>query len=122
LPLPGLEAEVIAEVAVLERAPESLTDEGVPLGFDDAAEAAFLADARDRGDGVPFAPLVAKAGPEPREEEAEERIPLPALAERVARIPAGVRETLEELYRAKFIAVRRVPAKALKAAARERKS
>lgn len=120
--MPGLETAGIAEVAVKERPQANSPDEGEPLGFDDAAEAAFLADARDRGELVPSATLPAKAGPDLQEEKADERAPLPALAELVERIPAAVRETLEELYRAKFIAVRRVPAKALKAGARERKS
>lgn len=37
--------------------------------------------------------------------------PLPKLDDLVARIPAPVRETLDELFRAKFIAVRRYPGK-----------
>jgi hypothetical protein len=49
-----------------------------------------------------------------REETAAETGPLPALDAMVQRIPAEVREVLEELYRAKFTAVRRVSAKFLK--------
>jgi hypothetical protein len=39
---------------------------------------------------------------------------LPALDELVERIPADVRDTLEDLFRAKFVKVARVPKKALK--------
>lgn len=75
---------------------------------DDAAEAAFLAEARDRGE----VPTPVKA----REEIAEETDarPLPALDDLVARIPAEVRESLEDLFRARFVRVARVPRKALR--------
>lgn len=42
--------------------------------------------------------------------------PLPKLDELIHRIPATVRETLDELFRAKFTAVRRVPEAVLKPA------
>lgn len=75
---------------------------------DDTAEAAFLAEARERGE----VPAPAKA----REEIAEETDsrPLPALDVLVQRIPAEVRESLEDLFRAKFVRVTRVPRKALR--------
>ena len=40
--------------------------------------------------------------------------PLPALEAMVARIPANVRETLDELFRVKFINVQRLPTSSLK--------
>jgi len=40
--------------------------------------------------------------------------PLPALVDLVNRIPPEVREALEDLFRARFVTVKRVPAKALK--------
>lgn len=40
--------------------------------------------------------------------------PLPALDDLVQRIPADVRDVLEDLFRARFVSVRRVPRKALK--------
>ena len=40
--------------------------------------------------------------------------PLPALDSLVARVPAEVREALDDLFRAKFTVVKRVPASALK--------
>jgi hypothetical protein len=39
---------------------------------------------------------------------------LPPLDELVKRIPPEVRETLEDLFRARFVTVKRVPKKALK--------
>ncbi len=75
---------------------------------DDSAESAFLAEARDRGE--PLAPARAK------EEIADETDAkaLPPLSELVNRIPAEVRETLEDLFRARFVTVKRVPKRALK--------
>ena len=78
-------------------------------GWPDAlAEAAFLAEARVRGE----IPAPGKA----REEIAEETDaqPLPALDELVQRIPPEVREALADLFRARFVRVARVPRKALK--------
>lgn len=69
---------------------------------DEAAEAAFIAEARGRGEKVvPVAPEVI-------EEAEDSRGALPPLDELVQRIPAETRELLDELFRAKFIAVRRV--------------
>jgi hypothetical protein len=82
-------------------------DEGAN-GFDEAIESAFLAEARERGEPV--------RSPVPATEAVEEvdTKPLPKLDELVRRIPAEVRETLDDLFRAKFVTVRRVPKKALK--------
>jgi hypothetical protein len=85
------------------------TEAGEPTGWPDpAAEAAFLAEARERGE----VPVAAKA----REEIAEETDAraLPALDTLVNRLPAEVRDTLEDLFRARFVRVTRVPRKALK--------
>lgn len=81
----------------------AVEEEGV---VDEMAESAFRAEARERGEVlVPAAPPAA---------EAEPKGPLPPLESLVQRIPADVRETLEDLFRAKFVTVRHVPAKALK--------
>jgi hypothetical protein len=72
---------------------------------DETAESAFRAEARDRGEAIK-APEVLVAD--------ETSTPLPPLEQLVRRIPAEVRETLDELFRAKFVAVRRVSSKALK--------
>lgn len=75
---------------------------------DETAEAAFLTEARNRGEVL--APARA------REEIAEETDarPLPALDELVQRIPSEVREALDDLFRARFVRVARVPKNALK--------
>src|SRR5207237_7148079 len=82
-----------------------------PIGFDESAESAFLADARARGEAAPAARPAAEAI---EETDSAESKALPPLADLVNRIPAEVRETLDDLFRAKFIAVRRVPKSALK--------
>lgn len=74
---------------------------------DESAESAFLAEARQRGE----LPVAAQA--EPAAEEADARA-LPALEEMVRRVPTEVREALDDLFRARFVRVTRVPAKALK--------
>lgn len=77
---------------------------------DETAEAEFLAEARDRGEISK--PKVAEI--EPTDER--EAKPLPTIEELVERIPAGVRDMLEDLFRAKFVNVQRVPKRALKSA------
>jgi hypothetical protein len=86
----------------------TLFGDDAPWPTDEAGETAFLAETRERGEAVAVKPAAA------REETAAETGPLPALDAMVQRIPAEVREVLEELYRAKFTAVRRVSAKFLK--------
>ena len=83
-------------------------EEGATSWPDEAAESWFLAEARDRGEVV--------APPKPKEEVADdaETKPLPPLDDLVQRIPAEVRDTLEDLFRARFVAVKRVPKRALK--------
>jgi len=77
---------------------------------DEMAESAFRAEARERGESlVPAAAPAAEV-----EESGPPTGPLPPLDSLVQRIPTEVRETLEELFRAKFVTVRHVPAKALK--------
>ena len=81
--------------------------EGAPNAWpDEAAESAMLSELRERGEPPVVAPLV----------EAVEEINtkgLPALDELVKRLSPEVRETLDDLFRARFVTVRRVPQKAL---------
>jgi hypothetical protein len=104
------EAEDLAAAAAVGTIADPAPREGAESGTwpDATAEAAFLGEARERGE----VPVPAKA----REEIAEETEarPLPALDDLMKRIPAEVRETLEDLFRAKFVRVVRVPKKALK--------
>ena len=88
--------------------PASPDDGGPAPEFDESMESAFLAEARERGEPV----VPPKAREEPAEEN--ETRPLPPLNELVERIPPEVRETLEDLFRARFITVKRVPKRALK--------
>ncbi len=90
--------------------PESvpLIEGMAPLWPDESAESSFLAESRDRGEPVP----VAKPA-EDRADQADTK-PLPALDELVGRIPLEVRESLEDLFRARFVTVKRLPRKALK--------
>ena len=93
---------------VAEKAVAPKTDAASNVWPEESAEAAFLAEARARGE-----PAVV---PRPGEKSGDDAAPgvLPPLHELVQRIPAEVREALEDLFRAKFVAVRRVPEKALK--------
>lgn len=89
--------------------PAAVRPDDPDVPFDEAAEAAFLSEARERGE------VVATARPAESVEEVVDSKALPPLDELVKRIPPEVRETLEDLFRAKFVTVRRVPAKALNA-------
>lgn len=97
-------------VDVAEGVVPTATSSGAPEGggFDESAESAFLAEARERGEVVK-PPTTAAA-----EVEESEKKPLPKLDELVQRIPPEVRDVLEDLFRAKFVSVKRVPKKALK--------
>lgn len=94
--------------------PPSLED-GPPTGYDEAAESAFRAEAKERGETVPTG---RKADAEPAEEADPKS--LPKLDELVGRIPAEVRDVLDDLFRAKFVSVKRIPKKALKSATEEK--
>ena len=48
------------------------------------------------------------------EAPAEEKGELPPMEDLVKRIPAPAREVLEELFRARFVTVKRIPQSALK--------
>jgi hypothetical protein len=69
---------------------------------DDGAEAAFLSENRDRGE-VPSLEETAAAAPPAGEK-------LPALEDLVAKVPENIRNALDDLFRAKFTAVRRFSA------------
>ena len=75
---------------------------------DAAAESAFLAEARSRGE----LPAPKPAGAE--EVEEAEAGPLPPMDKMVERIPPPVREMLDDLFRARFVRVARIPRRALK--------
>jgi hypothetical protein len=104
---PEPEAEAV-EFESAARYAEASTVEAPPPGVDDVAESAFRAEAQSRGETVNATPVAVEIA-----EETDTKS-LPPLNDLVKRIPPDVRETLEELFRAKFIAVKRVPKSALK--------
>ncbi len=112
-PLPAEASEAVGAVTVPAMAADeghgSLFGDDAPWPTDEAGESSFLADARARGESV-----VPVRSATPKEEAEADSTPLPPLDDLVQRIPAEVRDLLEELYRVKFTTVRRVPAKALK--------
>ena len=69
-------------------------------------EAAFLAQEREMGIVTP-ALMHAESPP-------EEKGSLPPMEDLVKRIPMPARDLMEELFRAKFITVKRIPQSALK--------
>ncbi|MBL9214347.1 MAG: hypothetical protein JNG83_02605 [Opitutaceae bacterium] len=81
-------------------------DDGAPVGPTAEEESAFLAEQRLDG-AVPVAAPAAGA-------DEENGAPLPPMDELVNRIPAPVREAMEELFRARFVTVRRLPKSAMK--------
>ena len=108
MPAPMASTEVEGEVVQPVRA--EIMEAGEPTAWpDDAAESAFLAEARDRGEVV----KAPRAAEDAAEENADPKA-LPNLDELVNRIPPEVRDTLEDLFRAKFVRVQRVPKRALK--------
>ncbi|MBI5382834.1 MAG: hypothetical protein HZA31_13120 [Opitutae bacterium] len=96
-----------AASAPLESRP-ALPEADAPSLPSDEAEAAYLAEARERGDeGVDMAAALAAV------EEAEEKSALPPLNDLVEKISPEIRDVLEDLFRAKFVRVTRVRKKDL---------
>lgn len=97
------------DVEPVEASPGGDTEAAAPTtGADEATvwptaaeEAAFLAETRARGE--PVAPVREAA-----EEVEDNPKALPKLDELVNQIPAETRELLEELFRARFVTVRKV--------------
>ncbi len=86
-------------------------DDGEPAQWPDAAaEMAFLAEQPAGGDDIPVPPSTPALRSEKTDAEAIEaaNLPLPPLQTLVDRIPSGARDVLEELFRARFVSVKRV--------------
>lgn len=88
--------------------PGAPVDDGAPVGPSDGEEASFIAEQREQGFAAPAAARAAAAT------EPDDKAPLPPLDDLVNRIPAATRELMDELFRAKFVTVKRVPRGALK--------
>jgi hypothetical protein len=88
--------------------PEGLSDDGAPIGPSADEEASLLVE-----DGA--APPGAKPSRENQTEEVDlDSSPLPPMDELVHRIPESARDMIEELFRARFVTVKRFPKKLLK--------
>jgi len=94
---------------VVTENPGAPVEDGAPIGPSEGEEAAFMAEQREQGYASPPAAAAKTAS-----EEASEKKPLPPLDDLVNRIPPATRQLMDELFRAKFITVKRVPASALK--------
>ena len=80
-----------------------------PVGPTSEEEAIFLAEERIEAPApVPASSTIAETNNQ------ESAAPLPELDELVNRIPAPARAILEELFRAQFVTVKRIPSAALK--------
>ena len=86
----------------------SPTEESAPVGPSSEEEAAFLAVDNFAGPVDRSPPKVSHA------ESGAAEAPLPPMEDLVNRIPAATRELMENLFRARFVTVKRVPASALK--------
>jgi len=78
-----------------------------PVGPSSEEEAAFLAQERENN-------AVIAAPPRATSVEAESQGGLPPMEDLVNRIPGPARQALEELFRGRFVTVRRLPQSALK--------
>jgi hypothetical protein len=90
--------------------PGAPIDDGAPVGPADGEEVAFLAEQREQGVSAPATANRSAAV----EAESDAKAPLPPLDELVQRVPPGVRQLMDELFRANFVTVKRVPKSALK--------
>ncbi len=81
-------------------------DVGAPIGPGEAEESAFLAE-QCQANPTPSAGIASAASE-------EQNFPLPPMDDLIQLIPAGTREIMDQLFRAKFITVRRMPVAAFK--------
>ena len=94
--------------SVVPEAPGVPAEDGAPVGPSESEEAAFLSEQREAG--FVSSPRHAATN----DTVAEENEPLPPLDDLVQRLSPATRQLLDDLFRAKFITVKRVPASALK--------
>lgn len=106
--LPAGNGESVDEAVAAEASPAAALENGANVWPDESAESAFFAEQREQGAPLPVASAAEVA------EEIDAKTPLPALDELVKRISPEARAVMDELFRAKFTTVRRVPRQALK--------
>lgn len=93
--------------------PGAPVDDGAPVGPSEGEETSFLVEQREQGFTAPAAaPRGARS--DAAEDEADAKAALPPLDDLVNRIPPATRQLMDELFRAKFITVKRIPKSALK--------
>ena len=80
----------------------------LPVGPSTDEEAAFLAEQQENAPAFSVPPSALSTEPEAGD------VPLPPMEDLVKRIPMPTRDLMEELFRAKFITVKRIPQTALK--------
>ncbi len=114
-PSPPASASESAPPDELEDATVSTAVEDEPVFPDEETEMAMRSELRARGEAVVAA---ARASAD----EGEVAAPLPPLDTLVGQLRPEVREVLDELFRARFTGVRRVPAQALKDPATKNKA
>ena len=110
--IPGVEAAIRSGAVADSGAVAAPFDDDGPVWPDAASESAMRVEVAERGET-----LTSKAAREAAEAAAEaaaEKKNLPKLDDLVNRIPADVLDTLEDLFRVKFMKVARAPKKALK--------
>ena len=106
--LAGGRETIVEKPVAAEDASEAVAAvEGAPNAWpDETAETAMLSELRAKGEMATPAATEAVEEIDPKN--------LPPLDELVKRIPADVREVVDDLFRAKFVRVVRVPKQALK--------
>lgn len=111
--LPAVEvAALTAAHATTGMAGAPVFDDEGPMWPDEAAESAMRVEVAERGETL--SSKAAREAADAAAEEAAEKKNLPKLDDLIERIPADVRDTLEDLFRVKFVKVARMPKKALK--------
>jgi hypothetical protein len=97
---------VNADVGLAEAPSET---SGAPVGPSSEEEAMLLAEQGEMGEGSrPLSKTSAVV------EIEDEKAQLPPMDDLIKRIPLPARETLEDLFRARFVTVKRIPKSALK--------
>ena len=111
--MPAVEVAAIAAASATTGATGApIFDEEGPVWPDEASESAMRAEVVERGETLNS--KAARELAETASEAAAEKKGLPTLDALIGQIPADVRDTLEDLFRVKFVKVARVPKKVLK--------
>lgn len=104
---PGFDGESVAEMV----APPPESEDGPPL---EALEAGMAGEVKERDAATPAAARRA-ARAKAEDEDARSEATLPEVDDLVAKLPAELREMMDELLRVRFVRVKKVPRKDLAA-------